>query len=147
MSNHNHSHTRLCKFLHQFQNFPDHLRVKCRSRLIEKHYIRVHSQRTCNGNTLFLSSGKHIRICIGFVRKSDTRQKLICFLRCFVLCHQLQLYRCQHNVLFYCLMRKKIKLLKYHADFLTMSVNVNFWICNIRSLKKDLSSCRNFQKV
>ena len=44
-------------------------------------------------------------------------------------------------------MRKKIKLLKYHSDLLTVSVNVNLRICNISSLKEDLTACRNLQKI
>ena len=37
-------------------------------------------------------------------------------------------------------MRKKIKLLEYHSNLLTVSVNVNLRICNISSFKEDLSA-------
>ena len=44
-------------------------------------------------------------------------------------------------------MRKKIKLLEYHSNLLTVSVNVNLRICNISSFKEDLTACRNLQKI
>lgn len=36
-------------------------------------------------------------------------------------------------------MWKQIKLLKYHADFLTMTVNIHLGICNIHVFKQDFS--------
>ena len=147
MGYHNHSHAGFCKLLHQFQNLSDHLRVKCGCGLIKQHHIRIHGKRSRNGNTLLLATGKHIRIGIRFVRKTDTFEKLQSGFLCFFFTHQLQGYRCKHDVLFYSLMRKQVKLLEYHSDLLTVTVDIHLRICNVGSLKENFSSGWFLKKV
>ena len=147
MGNNYHGHSGLCQFFHDLQYFSDHLRIQRGSRLIKEHHIRIHRHGTCDGDTLFLSTGKAVRVSICFVRKTHTGKEFFCFLRSFLFFHQSQCHRSQHDILFYCLMWKQIELLKYHTDFLTVAVDINLRICNIHTFKKNLSAGWNFQKV
>ena len=139
MSYHNHGHAGFCKLLHQLQNLSDHLRIKSRCRLIKQHHIRIHSKRSCNSDTLLLTAGKHIRIGICLIRKTYSLQQLQCRFFSLFLTHKIQCHRCQHDVLFYRLMRKQIELLEYHSDLLAMTVDIHLWICDVGSLKEDFS--------
>ena len=147
MGNDHHGHTGLGQFLHDLKYFSYHLRIQRRCWLIKKHHIRVHRQGTGNGDTLFLSTGKAVRIGICFIRQTDTSQKFFCFLRSFFCAHQSQSYRCQHNILLDGLMRKQVELLEYHTDLLTVTVDVYLRICDIHTFKKDLAAGRHFKKV
>ena len=147
MSYHNHGHAGSCKLLHQFQDLSYHLRIKSRCRLIKQHHVRVHGKRSCNGDTLLLTAGKHVRIGICLIRKTYSLQKLQCRFFSLFLTHKIQSHRCEHNVLFYCLMWKKIKLLEYHSDLLTMTVDIHLGICDVGSLKEDFSPGRLLKEI
>ena len=41
-------------------------------------------------------------------------------------------------------MREKIKLLENHTDFLAVDIYVGFLLCNIGSLKMDMTACGFF---
>ena len=58
MSDHHHGHSLSCQLFHNRQNLSYHLRIQSAGRLVKKHNIRVHSQRTDNSNPLFLPSGQ-----------------------------------------------------------------------------------------
>jgi len=65
-------HTGLNKVFDNMKNLSYHLRVKRGSRLVEKHYIRLHGERTHDGETLFLSAGELFRELVLLVRETDT---------------------------------------------------------------------------
>ena len=104
----------------QLQNFSYHLRIQRRSRLIEQHHIRIHCQRPHDRNTLFLSTGKLIRICICLVCKSNPLQQFFCFFLCLFFRHLFQCHRCKHDIFQDRLMWKQMEMLEHHSDLLTM---------------------------
>ena len=147
MCDNHHRHSISGKFFHNLKYFSYHFRIKCRSRLIKQHHIRIHSKCTRNRNTLLLSSGKHCRIDIRFIRKPYAYQQFICTFRSLFFCHEPGLYRGKHDIPFYGMVGKEIKLLKHHSDFLTHFIDVNGRIRNIRSLKKNGTGGWFFQKI
>src|SRR5215471_17330765 len=56
MSNDEHRHAALGKFHHNIKHLADHLGIQRRSRLIEQHNLRIHTERTGNGDALLLTS-------------------------------------------------------------------------------------------
>ncbi|MNN94578.1 hypothetical protein D3C81_2132290 [compost metagenome] len=57
VGDHHHGHALGGKPLHYIQHLADHFRVKSRSGFVKQEHIRLHSQRTGNGNPLLLSAG------------------------------------------------------------------------------------------
>ena len=126
MGYNNHSCIFIRKFFNNLKDFPRKLRVKCRCRLIETKNIRMKCKCPRNCNSLTLSSRKLVRIIIHSISKPHLAQKFLCFfpyLRkyCLFIGFIIRLFLCQklsckHNILNRCILRKKIKRLKYKSE-------------------------------
>ena len=68
-------------------NLSYHFGVESGGRLIEEHYIRLHCERTDDGDTLFLTAGKGGGIDICLILKPDSREQFHRF--CLRLCANL----------------------------------------------------------
>ena len=62
MGHDDHCSTLLGKITDDCLYFTDHCGVKCGSRLVKENNLRLHGKGARNGNTLFLTTGHHIRI-------------------------------------------------------------------------------------
>ena len=66
---------------------------------------------------------------------------------CFLQIPALQIFRCHHHILQNRLIVKKIEMLEYHSHMAAMNINIYFHICNINTVKNDISACRIFHTV
>ena len=93
----------------------------------KQHHVRVHGQEILQWR--YAASDRR-KACpdrnLPYPEDLHRCQKLQCrFFRASSLLIRFRVYRCEHNILFYCLMWKKIKLLEYHSDLLTVTVDVH----------------------
>ena len=71
-----HGHPLPGQLLHDLQDFPYHLRIKSRGRLIEEENLRVHAESPDNGNSLLLAAGELAGIGIGPIGQIHPLKKL-----------------------------------------------------------------------
>ena len=147
MSNHYHGHVFFRQLFHNFQNFANHFRVKSGSRFVKKHHFRLHTQSTHNGNTLFLTTRKLRRICVCSIFQTNTAQQTHCQFCCFRFAFSLQLHRCNDHIFQNGHMGKEIEVLEHHTHSLTMDIDVCFDICDIHTIKINVSASRHFQQI
>ena len=147
MGDNHHGHTLVCELLHQVQNLTDHFRVKCRSRLVKQHHVRIHRQRTCDRDTLLLTTGQLLGVSIRLVGQADTREQLKCTLVRLFLAHQAQLNRCQLDVFLNGQVREQVELLEHHSHLLTHLVDIVLGVGDINPLKGDSTAGRLLEQV
>ena len=100
---------------HGFQNLPSQLRIQGRGRLIKQHNLWLHSQGSGNSHSLLLTARQSAGISIPLVKKPNLPQKLLCLWTNLLHRTLFYLHRSLQQILHNRHMRKKIKLLKYHA--------------------------------
>ena len=66
-----HRHALLGQTLHDLQHLTDHFGVERGGRFVEQHNVRVHRQRTGDGDALLLAAGQLRGIGIRLIRKAD----------------------------------------------------------------------------
>ena len=66
-------------------HFSYHSRIQRRGRLVKQYHLRLHCQRSRNSHTLFLSTGKLIRIIERLIRKTYHTEKLHSLIICLLL--------------------------------------------------------------
>ena len=115
MSNDHHGDMLLSKILDNLQDLTGQFWIKCRCRFIKKQDLRIHTERTGNGNSLLLSSGKLKRICLLLVCKAHFLKKASCLGVNLIFLSLLHLQRCIHYIFQYRKMRKQIELLEHQS--------------------------------
>ncbi|EIM76514.1 6-pyruvoyl-tetrahydropterin synthase [Nitratireductor aquibiodomus RA22] len=70
-----HGHAFARQFAHQIENAADHFGIERRGGFIEQHDLRMHRQRSCDGDALLLSAGKLARIVMPAVLYTDALKK------------------------------------------------------------------------
>ena len=145
MGDTDHRHAALGKLLHQLQHLADHLGVKGGGRLIEQQHIRVHRQRTHNGDALLLAAGQHVGVGVRLVGQTDALQQLHGFLVGLCLLHQAQTHGGQRDVLLHRQVGEEVEMLEHHAHFLAHMVNVV--VGDFLAVEDDMAAVRLLQTV
>ncbi|MBQ1189058.1 MAG: dTMP kinase [Lachnospiraceae bacterium] len=70
-------HTTLYQIFDNEENFAYHLRIKCRCRLVEEHYFRLHGKRTNDRKTLLLTN-EHLYGKDGILEQTQKGNICIC---------------------------------------------------------------------
>ncbi len=114
MGHHDHGGVVVCELFHNIQHLTGDFRIQRACRLVEKHKIRIHCQRPCNGNSLLLAAGKHGRVNVRLCFQPNKPEKLhgMSLRLGFVLL--LDLDGSVGDVLDAGHMREKVEVLKYH---------------------------------
>ena len=147
VGNNDHGHAVVGQLLHDFKHLTDHFRVKRRGRLVEQHHIRIHCQRTRDGDTLLLTAGKLRRIAVRLVRQTDTRKQLERTLVRLFIGHDLELDRCQLDILAHGQVREQVELLEHHAHTAAHQIDVRVLGGNVLSLEDNLAAGRLLEQV
>ena len=147
MGNNNHGHAVISQFLHDFQHLTDHFRVKRRGRLVEQHHVRIHCQRARDGDTLLLTARKLRRIAVRLVRQTDTRKQLERTLVRLFIGHDLELDRCQLDILTHGQVREQVELLEHHAHAAAHQIDVRVLGGDVLSLKDNFAAGRLLEQV
>ena len=147
MSDANHCHTLVSEFFHNVEYLADHFGVERTCRLVKEHHVRLHAQRTNYGDALLLSARKLIRIGIGAVVEPNDFEQLHRLFGggCFFFFEKL--HGSQGHVFQHRHVRKKVKMLKNHAHFLTVCVNVGLFIGDVDVLKVNFTVGWHFEEV
>ena len=147
MRHHHHGHSLGSNIFHQLQHLSNHLRVQCRSWLIEEEHLGIHRQGSGDCHTLFLSARKTVGIAVCLVQQSDTGQEFRCLLIGFFPCHLAQFYRSQHDIATNGHIREEIELLEHHAHSLAHLVDVYIPGSDIHTVDIDFTFGRFLQKI
>jgi hypothetical protein len=147
VGDHRHGHTVLGQIAHNFQHLADHFGVEGRRRLIKEHDLRLHAQRTHDGNSLLLAARKLAGVGVGTVGQADALQQLHGLFYGRIFRHFQQFDGSQRHVLQHRFVREEVKLLKDHAHLLAVQVNVGLNVGDVHALKQNLSFSGHFQQV
>ena len=147
VGNNDHSHAVVGQLLHDFEYLADHFRVERRGRLVEQHHVRIHCQRTRDGDTLLLTAGKLCRIAVRLIRQTDTRKQLERTLVRLFIGHDLELDRCQLDILAHGQVREQVELLKHHAHTAAHQIDIRVLSGDVLSLEDDFAAGRLLEQV
>src|SRR5690606_29611072 len=136
---HDHRHAAQRQFLHHVEHFLDHLRVKCRGRLVEEHDLRLHRQRPRDSHPLLLPARQLAGILVALLRDADALQQLACLGFGSVLLPVTHFHRREHDVLQHREMREKVELLEHHADLAANGGDVAYVVAQFDTIDDDLA--------
>ena len=132
---------------HHIEHLADHLRVERARRLIKQQYLRLHGQRTRNGNALLLSAGQLRRPGIDIRRHADLRQvfhgDLLCLLAAALERGDLTgdaVVERRHIV-------KEIEALKHHADLCAVLREIEVLGRDVPPMIEHLTGGRRLEQV
>ena len=145
VGDHQHGDAGVCQLLHQLQHLAYHLGVKGAGGLVEQDHVRVHGQRTGNGDALLLTAGEALGVGVGLVSQTHARQQLVGAGRDGFLVLQLQQAGCQLKVLFHGQVGEQVEVLEHHAHLLAHGVDVR--LVYLHPLKLDGAGGRGLQPV
>ena len=107
-------------------DFPDQFRVQGGGRLVKEHHFGLHGQRACDGNALFLPSGKFRRIFGHVVFQPDPLQLGRGPLPGFAAGQFAHLDQSDHHIVQGVEGVEKVEVLEDHPDFLAIRIQFPF---------------------
>src|SRR6478735_11646537 len=111
-----HRHAAAGQLGHHVEHLGDHLRVEGRGRLVEQHHLGVHRERTCDRDTLLLTTGELRGVLLGLGLHTDPFEQLHRPLLGGGLAHLADLDRPERDVLEDRLVREQVERLEDHPD-------------------------------
>src|SRR5581483_8838783 len=118
---HGHAVVRECD--HCVEHLLDHFGIERRCRLVEKHDLRIHAQRTGNGDALLLAARKLARIFARLLRNLHASEIVQRDLLRLLLRHLADPDRRERTVLQHGQVWKQVEVLEHHADLAANLVN------------------------
>lgn len=133
--------------LDHLQHFLDHLRVQRRGDLVEQHHLRVHAQRTDDGDALLLAAGELAREGIALVQKAHPLQQRLGLGAGFATVALLHLERAEQDVVEHAHVREQVVTLEHHADVLAHLTPVGGLVQQLAAGESQVAAVGFFQAV
>ncbi|CRM86685.1 hypothetical protein [Pseudomonas sp. 22 E 5] len=133
--------------LDHFQHFLDHLRVEGGGDFIKQHDLRVHAQRTDDGDALLLAAGQLAREGIAFVGEPHARQQFLCLLTGFTRVAFLHFQRAEQDVVEHAHVREQVVALEHHAHVLAHLTPVGVFVQQLLAGKPQAAAVGDFQPI
>ena len=137
MGDHQHGDAGVGQLLHQLKHFTDHLGVEGAGRLIEEDDVRVHCQRTGDGDALLLAARKALGVDVGLVGQTHAGQKLVGALGDGLLVLELEQAGGQLKVLLDGQVGEEVEVLEHHAHLAADGVDIHLGIGDDGAVKGD----------
>lgn len=147
MGNNQQGHAVPGQALDHLQHFLDHLRVQRRGDLVEQHHLRVHAQRTDDGDALLLAAGELAREGIALVRKAHPLQQRLGLGAGFATVALLHLERAEQDVVEHAHVREQVVTLEHHADVLAHLAPVGGLVQQLAAGESQVAAVGFFQAV
>ena len=147
MRDDDHGHAGVRQLLHNIEHFADHLGVERARRLVKEHDLRVHGERTHDGDALLLAAGECGRIAVAPVGQADAGKELVRLCIRLRLRHELRLHGRERDILAHGHVRKQVEVLEHHAHLAAHGVDIHLRVGDLRAGKGDGTGRRLLEQV
>ena len=130
-----HRHALVRQLLHNVEHFADHLGVERARRLVKEHDLRVHGERTHDGDALLLPAGERGRIAVAAVGQTDAGKELVRLRIRLRLRHELRLHGRERDVAAHGHVREQVEVLEHHAHLAAHGVDIHLRVGDLRTGK------------
>ena len=127
MGDHHHGHTAPGQLLHDLQNLAHHFRIQGRGGLVKEHDLRLHHHGPDNGDPLLLTAGQLNGIGVGPILQTHPLEQGQGLFRGGFLGLPQHLHGGQDHVVQNGLVGEQVKVLKHHAHFLPVQVDIHLF--------------------
>jgi hypothetical protein len=129
------------------EHLADQFGVERRGDLVEQHHLRVHGERSGDGDPLLLATGELIGIGVGPVGETEPRQHLQAIESCLRLADAEHLARADRDVVDHAHVGEQVEALEHHPDAPPDRVGVEAWLGDVDPVEEHLAVVGRLEQV